>query len=376
MRIRPFGVEQWMNAHETRCRLNLAETCVESLTVGELLALAGASPDALHALLPMTLTYGAIEGSARLRTAIAGLYHAQAPSSVLVAHGAIGANMLVYQALIEPGDRVVSLVPTYQQHTAIPESLGAEVRTVPLREDRAFQPDPDEVRRALGQAAKLLVLANPNNPTGALVDAAALTALARLAEAAGAYVLCDEVYRGLTQVGDALTPSIVDLTPRGIAVGSMSKAFSLAGLRLGWLVAPPEVITAAERHRDYSTISVGMIDDHFAALALEHRDAVLARSRAVVRSNLAVLDGWVRAEPAASYVRPRAGTTALVKLDVPMTSRAFCERLLDQAGVLLTPGSAMDMEGYVRIGYANAGPVLREGLAATSEILRSVVQQA
>jgi aspartate/methionine/tyrosine aminotransferase len=376
MRIRPFGVEQWMNAHEGRCRLNLAETCVDSLTVADLLSLAGAPPDALSALLPMKLTYGAIEGSERLRGAIAALYAAQAASSVLVTHGAIGANALVYQALVEPGDRVVSLVPTYQQHTAIPESLGADVRTVPLREAQRFQPDLDAVRDALGGAAKLLVLANPNNPTGALADAATLTALARLAEAAGAYILCDEVYRGLTQDGDALTPSMADLSPRGLSVGSMSKAFSLAGLRLGWIVGPREVLAAAERHRDYSTISVGMIDDHFAALALEHRDAVLSRSRAVVRANLAVLDAWVQGEAAVSYVRPQAGTTALVRVDVPMPSRAFCERLLATAGVLFTPGSAMDMEGYVRIGYANAEPVLREGLAATSQFLRGLHQVA
>ena len=376
MRIRSFGVEQWMNAYETRCRLNLAETCVESLTVGELLALAGAPPDALSALLPMKLTYGAIEGSERLRAAIAGLYAAQRPSSVLVAHGAIGANALVYQALVEPGDRVVSLVPTYQQHTALPESLGADVRAVPLREAQRFQPDVDAVRDALGGRAKLLVLANPNNPTGALAGAATLSTLARLAEAAGAYILCDEVYRGLTQEGDELTPSIVDLSPRGIAVGSMSKAFSLAGLRLGWMVGPREVLAAAACHRDYSTISVGMIDDHFAALALEHRDAVLGRSRAVVRANLAVLDAWVHGEAAVSYVKPQAGTTALVKLDVPLPSREFCERLLADTGVFFTPGSAMDMEGYVRIGYANAAPVLREGLDATSRFLRGLHQPA
>ena len=214
MRIRPFGVEQWINAYETRCRLNLAETCVESLTVAELLGLAGAPPDALSALLPLKLTYGAIEGSDRLGAAIAALYASQAPSSVLVAHGAIGANALLYQALVEPGDRVVSLVPTYQQHTAIPESLGADVRAVPLREAQRFQPDLDAVREALGGAARLLVFANPNNPTGALVDTSTLTALARLAEAAGAYILCDEVYRGLTQQGDALTPSVADLSPR------------------------------------------------------------------------------------------------------------------------------------------------------------------
>jgi aspartate/methionine/tyrosine aminotransferase len=115
-----------------------------------------------------------------------------------------------------------------------------------------------------------------------------------------------------------------------------------------------------------------MVDDLLAAIALEAHEALLARNRAIVRGNLAVLDAWVAAEPRISYVKPASGTVALLRLDAPMTSEAFCTGLLEAEGVLFTPGSAMDMEGYVRIGYANSPAVLRDGLARTSAYLATL----
>lgn len=373
MRIREFGVETWMNRWETRCRFNLAETCVESLTVGHLLQLAGVDDAAFtEEVRALKLTYGAIEGSDRLRDAIAGLYETVGREDVLVTHGAIGANHLVYEALVEPGDRVISIVPTYQQHVSIPESLGAELVTLPLREADGWRADLDELGRLAAGGAKVIALANPNNPTGALLDADDLRRIASIADAAGAWVLCDEVYRGIDQAGTGTTASIADLYPRGISVGSMSKAFSLAGLRLGWIAAPPEVLRAVTIHRDYNTISVGMVDDLLAAIALEHRDAILERSRGIVRGNLAVLDGWVAAEPSISYVRPRGGTTALLRYALDLPSEALCVRLLEECGVMFTPGSALDAEGYLRIGYANHPDVLAAGLAETSAVLAAL----
>jgi len=372
MKIQPFAVEQWMNAYETRCRYNLAETCVESLTLAQLLALAGKRESILDELLPLKLTYGAIEGSDRLRDAVAALYATRARHDVMIAHGAIGANSLVYQALVEPGDHVVAIVPNYQQHYSIPESLGARVQKLPLRAADGFMPDLDALRRMVGPDTRLISLSNPNNPTGALLERRQLEELAAIADAVGAYVVCDEVYRGTTQSGDDLTASMADLYERGISTGSMSKAFSLAGLRLGWVVAPAAVLKSAELHRDYNTISVGMLDDHLAAIALEHSDRILARSRAVVRTNLAAVDRWIAAEPAIEYVRPRAGTTALLKYAAALPSREFCIRLLEQTGVLFTPGSALDMEGYVRIGYANNLHAIEAGLELVSGFLRTV----
>ncbi len=186
-----------------------------------------------------------------------------------------------------------------------------------------------------------------------------------IAREAGAWLLADEVYRGTEQEGTVITPSFADLYELGIGTAGMSKAFSLAGLRLGWIAAPREVIEAVSIHRDYTTISVGMIDDHFAGLALENASKVLARSRGIVRTNLAILDGWVHATPGVSYVKPQAGTTAMLAYGLEMPSREFCTRLLADTGVMFVPGDVFGIEGHVRIGYACATDVLREGLART-----------
>jgi len=370
MKIREFAVERWMDRYENACRYNLSETCVESLTVAQLLRLAGREGSLEAALSGLKLTYGSIPGSDLLRGRIGSLYTRQTADNVIVTHGAIGANALVYQALVEPGDRVVSVLPTYQQHTSIPESLGAEVLTLRLEEGNGFLPDLDDLRKLVGGRAKLIAFSNPNNPTGSLMDWGVLQNIVSIAREAGAWILGDEVYRGIDQAGDGFTASVADLYERGISTGSMSKVWSLAGLRLGWIAAPAELLHMVTAHRDYNTISVGMLDDWFAALALEARDAILARNRSIVRSNLAILDQWVNAEPAISYVKPAAGTTALLKYTGTEPSEDLCVRLVETAGVLFTPGSALDIEGYVRIGYANNRTVLEEGLAQVSTFLR------
>ena len=369
MYIEPFKVEIWMNEWETRCTYNLAETCVASITVEELLALSGGSADDLSSLLSMKLTYGDIEGSPRLRTAIANLYTNQCAENITVTHGTIAANMLVHKAIVEPDDHVLSIVPTYQQHYSIPRSIQADVTTLALREEDGFLPNLKALKASVKPNTKLIAFTNPNNPTGALIERPMLEDMADIADSVGAYLLCDEVYRGTAQVGDGMSPSIVDLYSKGISTAGMSKVFSLAGLRVGWVIAPQEVREQVLIHRDYDTISVGMINDHFAAIALEHADKVLARSHEITRGNLALLEAWIAKEPKVSWVKPRAGTTAMLKLNIPVTAREFCIDLVTKTGVMLTPGDAFDMEGYARIGFANNEQTLTEGLAALSEYL-------
>lgn len=369
MHIAPFGVEIWMNEFEKSCELNLAETCVESITMAELLVLCGESEAALADVLPFKMTYGDIEGSDRLRAAIAALYEKQQRDNVLVAHGTIGANSLVHQALISRGEKVISVVPTYQQHYSIPESVGADVHLLHLRPEADFLPDLDALRSMATPGTRLIAITNPNNPTGSLMDRAMLEAVADIARSVDAWVLSDEVYRGTDQEGQGMTASMADIYKKGISTAGMSKAFSLAGLRIGWLAAPAEVVEQVMIHRDYNTISVSMIDDHYAALALENYEAILARSQKITRENLGVLGDWVENEPLISWVRPGSGTTALLKYAIDMPSRDFCVQLLDETGVMFTPGSAMDMEGYLRIGYANNSQVLREGLGRVSGFL-------
>ena len=371
MFIEPFEVEIWMNEWETRCTYNLAETCVASITINELLALSGRDEADLYELLSMKLTYGDIEGSDRLRAAISKLYANTSITDITITHGTIAANMLVHKGLVERGDHVVSIIPTYQQHYSIPRSIEANVATLSLEASDGFLPDLDRLRSMVTLETKLIALTNPNNPTGALIERPMLEAIAEVADSAGAYLLCDEVYRGTGQVGDGMVPSIVDIYHRGISTAGMSKVFSLAGLRVGWVVAPKELTEKIMIHRDYDTISVGMINDHFAAIALENASKVLARSQAITRENLAILDRWITNEPRVDWVKPRAGTTAMLKLDIPMSSREFCIDLLEKTGVMLTPGDAFDMEGYVRIGYANEREILEAGLSEMSAYLKT-----
>ena len=371
MHIREFGVERWLYLYENECELNLAETCVDSLTLGELLKIAGKEETLLGEILPMKLTYGVIDGTERLRGAIASLHENQRAENVLITHGAISANALLYETLVEPGDHVISVAPTYQQHHSIPESLGAKVDVLRLREQNAFLPDLDELRAMITPSTRVIVINNPNNPTGSLMDHEMLGQIAQIARSCGAYVLSDEVYRGSDQQGDGFTASIADLYEKGVSTGSMSKTWSLAGLRLGWIVAPLELIRRVQIHRDYNTISVGMLNDWLASIALENRGAILKRNHDILRKNLALLDAWIAHEPCLSYVKPKSGTTAWLRIGLDMTSHDFCVSLLEKTGVLLVPGGALDGEGYVRIGYANNRDVLAASLARMSDFLRA-----
>ncbi|MFQ7003410.1 MAG: aminotransferase class I/II-fold pyridoxal phosphate-dependent enzyme [Ruthenibacterium lactatiformans] len=367
MKIKDFGVEMWMNAYENDCTYNLAETCVESLTVEQLLELGGCREQAVADILGMKLTYGAIEGSPRLRMLIAGLYEKQTPENVITAHGAIGANHLVIEALAGPGDEVVSVLPTYQQHYSIPEALGAEVHILPLRSGNVFLPDLDELRGMVNKNTKLICINNPNNPTGALMEREFLQEVAGIARSVDAWLLCDEVYRGLNTKASRSRP-LWHLYERNFH-GQYVKDLFIGRASLGWIAGPKALLEQVSRHRDYSTISCGMIDEYLAGIALEHKEAVIARNRAIVTGNLAVLERWLKGQPKLSFVKPRAGTTAFLKMEFDMPSADFCRGLLAEKGVLLVPGSVMDREGYLRIGYANTPEVIAAGLDKMGEYL-------
>lgn len=373
MHIEPFLVEQWMNSHETTATWNIAETCVHSLTVDELLALTGDAGSVLARLTGTRLTYGHITGSPELRSAVAALYGERVgPEEVLITNGAIGANFLALFALTKPGSSVVCVKPTYQQLLSVPESLGAEVRPLQLRPESSYLPDVDELRSLVDDSTRLIVLNNPNNPTGALMDERLLRAVVEVARELGAWVVCDEVYRMLEHAPGTTAPSIADLYEKGVSTGSMSKSYSLAGLRTGWLAGPPEAIALCLDVRDYTTISCGVLDDILATVTLEHRDAILERSLEIVRGNLKILDEWVTREERLSYVRPSAGTTVLVKYDYPLSSVDLCQGLFDFNGTFVVPGSAFGEESSFRLGYACARKVLRGGLDAVSAYLRTL----
>lgn len=370
MKIKPFAVEEWMNAWEVGAKYNIAETCVDSISMNELFELTGEDKtEFLNRLCARRLSYGDIEGLPEFRKGVCGLYKTLNIENIVPTHGASGANHHVFYSLISPGDRVVSIMPTYQQLYSIPESYGADVQILHLSKENNYLPDLEKLRRLVTPETKMICINNPNNPTGALMSEQLLREIVEIARSADAWILCDEVYRHLSQE-DGWCPSIVDLYEKGISVSSMSKVFSLAGLRLGWIATHDmSVVKSCLSHRDYNLVSCGVFDEMLAAAALKHSDKLLERSRKIVRENLQILDDWVGSEPHVSYVKPQAGTTALVYYDLDISSYEFCEEMYKKTGAFVTPGDCFEMPHSMRIGYAYGKQDLIDGLKAISEYI-------
>lgn len=370
MKIKPFAVEEWMNAWEVGAKYNIAETCVDSISMNELFELTGEDKtEFLNRLCARRLSYGDIEGLPEFRKGVCGLYKTLNIENIVPTHGASGANHHVFYSLISPGDRVVSIMPTYQQLYSIPESYGADVQILHLSKENNYLPDLEKLRRLVTPETKMICINNPNNPTGALMSEQMLREIVEIARSADAWILCDEVYRHLSQE-DGWCPSIVDLYEKGISVSSMSKVFSLAGLRLGWIATHDmSVVKSYLSHRDYNLVSCGVFDEMLAAAALKHRDKLLERSRKIVRENLQILDDWVSSEPHVSYVKPKAGTTALVYYDLDIPSYEFCEEMYKKTGAFVTPGDCFEVPHSMRIGYAYGKQDLIDGLKAISEYI-------
>ena len=366
MKIDKFKVEEWFNKYESKAIYDLADTCVESLSINELLEITG---EDINEISSRKLNYGDIHGSDRLKNAICTLYEKQTPDNITITHGTIGANQLVMLSLIERGDKVVSIIPTYQQHYSIPKSIGAEVKLLYLKEENNWLPDLDELEKLVGNDTKIICMNNPNNPTGAVIPREMLKKITEIAQKSNAYILCDEVYRGLEHNGQ-ISKSVADIYDKGISTGSVSKVFSLAGLRLGWIAGSKEVIDEVNHQREYNTISVGILDDYFATLAIENKDKIIKRNLSKILEGKKVLTDWLKKEPHCRCVIPQGGTTAFIGYNMRVNSSDLCRILQQDTGVMLLPGETMELDGYLRIGYGNNPDKLKQALNIFSNRLK------
>ena len=371
MKLEPFKVEKWMNEYEQYSKYDLGNTTVQNLSLDELFDLSNVDKTAfLNNLCAQKQGYGNITGNPDLKNGISKLYETVTPDGIIPTIGGAGANHLVFYSLVEPSDSVVSIIPTYQQLYSIPESFGAEVKLLKLKKENNFLPDIDELKALVSSNTKLICINNPNNPTGALMPAKILEQIVQVAQSVNAFVLCDEVYRGLN-LTEEKTPSVADIYEKGISVCSMSKIFSLAGLRLGWVASKnKKIIENCLSHREYNMISCSITDESLAALALKNADKIIARNKKIIKECLEILDNWVKNEPDFNYVKPMAGTTALLYYDFDMKSKELCDRLAKEAGVFLTPGFCFEEERCFRVGYCKSPQVLKQGLEKISEFVR------
>lgn len=367
MKVETFALERWMSNWEMKVEFDIAESGIYPMTTREIIELL--PPDqraaALDDVLDLRLGYTEARGTEALRGLIASTYRGTAADDILVTTGAIEANYLLFNTLLDAGDHIVTIYPAYQQLYAVAQAIGCDVALWKLRAENQFQYDLDELERLVTPKTKLIVVNTPHNPTGAMLSAADLQRVYDLAADAGAWLLCDEAYRWLDfPGGEPMAPPIRDHGPRGISVGTFSKPFGLPGLRIGWIAGPAEIVQACWAARDYISLSPGKLNDKLAQIALVHRNRIIARNHRIVEANMKVATGWF-AEHAdlVSWTPPRGGLLALLKYNVEIPSRDVSDRLAGEYSVMLAPGSAFGFEGHLRIGVGQTPEIFAEGLA-------------
>ena len=363
-----FVMERWQSHHENRVDFNLAESGVQPVTLDELRAIADVDPgDTL-------LGYGHTDGTPLLRERIAAMYPGASAANVVATVGSAEANFLALWRVVEPGDRVVVVRPTYEQTTGLAAGLGAHVESLWLDGDRDWQPAPGAAARAITPGTRLVVVTHPNNPTAQPLEEAGVAEIVEAAEAAGAWILSDEVYAGGELSGEP-TPSIWRRTDRVLVSASLSKAYGLPGLRLGWLLVPAEFREDLWARKDYTTIAPSPLCDRLGAAALEPgvRTALLERGRGILRANLAVLREWAAGHAdVLDFRAPVAGAVAFFRYDLPIGSTELAERLLAEQSALIVPGDQFGIDGYFRIGYGYTSPPLAPGLERLSGVIEQL----
>jgi aspartate/methionine/tyrosine aminotransferase len=373
MKIEPFGLERWMTTYETQVRYDLAESGILPLTTSDLLNFE--RPDdrevLLSRLLDLRLGYSEARGSQQLRTLLADTYANCTRDNILVTTGAIEANFLLFNVLLNEGDHVIAPYPAYQQLYSVARSIGCDVALWKVRAEDEFVYDLDELERLTTPRTRMIVINSPHNPTGAMLFDSQIQHVYNLAQSVGAWVLSDEAYRWLTiPGGEDLAEPVYNLGKRGISVGTLSKPFGLPGLRIGWMAAPQDVVAQCWGLRDYISLSPGKLSDALAVLALTHREKIVARNHEIVSRNFERTQAWIgQHADILSWIPPRAGLLALLHYQLDIPSLELANILAEEYSVMLAPGSVFGFENYLRIGIGQDPRLFAKGLDLVSTCL-------
>ena len=353
MRIAEFALERYFARWEFAARHLLCASDVQGVPMADLLALADDETRALWD--GLALGYTESTGHPLLRREIAGLYESIDPDEVLTFGGAEEAIFCLVNVLVGPGDHVITTWPGYQSLYEIARATGADVTLHELHESTGWALDLALLRRQLTPATRLIVVNLPHNPTGMLPDRATYDALVAIAAEAGAYLLIDEVYRGLEFDEADRLPTGADALPRGVSLGVMSKAFAMAGLRIGWLASHDrDLLTRVAAFKDYTTICSSAPSEILAIIGLRAKEQILGRSRGILAANLELLDAFFDEwSDRFAWVRPRAGSIGFPRLTMPGVGiDDFAADLVQAEGVLLLPGSQFGYPGnHFRLGF-------------------------
>ncbi len=369
MKIDRFEMERYQSLQWHLVEYDLSESGVLPMTIRELI---GPYADA-ETFLATRLGYPLSEGAYETRANIAAWYPDAGPQNVTVVNGGSEANFLTLWTLLDRGDRLAFMVPNYLQGSALGRHFGegTDVFRLKLRDGR-WALDLDELERAVTARTKVVMVCNPNNPTGAVLTDEEIDAIVAAARRADAWLLADEVYRGAEVDTDVTTPTFWGRYEKVVVTSGLSKAFAMPGLRIGWVVAPEKLIRKIWDHHDYTTLAPGMVSDVLGGFSMQPhvRENILTRTRAIIRANLPTLEAWILSHGKMfRYVRPQAGAIAYAKYRLPIGSTELVHRIRDERSVLLVAGDMFGLGKGLRFGFGYDVEHMLKGLALVGETL-------
>ncbi|UCH10534.1 MAG: aminotransferase class I/II-fold pyridoxal phosphate-dependent enzyme [Fidelibacterota bacterium] len=374
--FQPFLLERMMSKYEQLVEYNISESGVYPVFLKELL---DGDSSRIEGLLGISLNYPHAEGIPELREHIAALYPGSGPENVLVTIGAAEANYITTHTLLQRGDGISIILPNYMQIWGIAKNIGLSVSEFSLQEDQSWALDRDELRKSVSNSTRLIAVCNPNNPTGHILTESEMDDIVTAADRVGAWILADEVYRGAERTTDVETPSFYGLYDKVVATGSLSKAYGIPGLRVGWVVAPVERIDDIWARHEYITISAGMLDNHLAALALspEVRPRLIQRARDYIRKGYVVLEEWMESHgDTFSLTAPEAAAIAFVRYNLDINSTVLSERLCNEKSVYIVPGDHFGIDHHVRISFGLPHDYLVPALDRIHDLIMELSSQA
>jgi aspartate/methionine/tyrosine aminotransferase len=365
MKFPRFDMERMQSMWEHKVKYDLSESGVEALSLDEITR----DP---RELMKTKLGYAEGVGREATRALIAGIHPGHEADDVMITTGTSEANFIGLASLVNAGDEVVVIMPNYMQVPGVATALGARVREVWLREERAWTIDLDALAAVVNPRTRVICVCQPNNPTGQILSQSEVQSIVRIADQHGTWILADEVYRGAEQGGEE-SPSFSGRGERIIVTGGLSKVYGLPGLRVGWIVAPRERIEAALEIKDYTTIAPATLSEALAEIALERRKQLLERARFLINERWPLLEDWAAGHSRElHWTPPMAGAICFFSYQYPIDSMAFVDRLIREYSTMIVPGIHFRAERHLRIGFGMPSRVLHSGLAAIDRLLTTI----
>jgi len=364
MHIKSFKMERWQSKWEHKVDYNLSESGVHPYSFEEIMDF-----DDIKNILKTPLGYIQTDGTPELKAKIAKIYQSANEKNILVTTGSSEANLLSVWSLVNPASEALFMLPNFMQIHGLMNSFGAKVKTFYLKEDKKWQPDLDELEELVTKKTEIISITNPNNPTGAQLSEQARKTIIDLAKWSGAWLLCDEVYQG-AELDGKLTPSFWGNYDKTIVSCGLSKSYGLSGLRLGWVVAPKEMIQNLWKYKDYTTICISALSDRLACIALgpKNRERIFQRTRSIIRKNFELLESWMNSlGDLFNCVPPKAGAITFPGYNIEINASRIAEIALKEKRVLVQPGDHLNVDYHIRIGlgeepdkFANALQLLED----------------